>query len=384
MARRSDSKCSCCKILLATGLLGAIGIGLGLYFGLITEDHVNDFVDKATDITDAVKAKWDDIINSDPFSGMDGSGAGTDPNQTSDIAWPSNGKGGLELELVNALDDRWDAFFQKAVADWDNGDPDALTLDTSTSDVDPSCKAIDGKMKVCNGDYTATGWRGINELVYNGSNQIISSVAKMNEYYLDDKSSEDEKQYTMCHEIGHGFGLLHTDENFMNAPLGDCLDYTSNPTPNLLPGLINYQKLEVMYGTVGSDNKRRTKRQLRSSVKVDEKAKENQERSSSSSGSSLSAAAMKKEHENINVNKIVIPAWVKDNFHEKKKLLDFTGGGTDGSGDRSIVSNTKNRDSSSSGSGGDWVLLHKRDLGEIHQIDLGGGYYGHVRVLLAE
>jgi len=369
-------------MLLATGLLGAIGIGLGLYFGFITEDHVNAVVDKATDITDILKEKWDDIINSDPFSGMDNSGAGTDPNQTSDLAWPSNGKGGLKLELVNALDDRWDAFFQKAVADWDNGDPDALTLETSTSNVDPSCKEIDGKMKVCNDDYTATGWRGINQLIFDGSNQIISSIAKMNEYYLDDKTSDDEKQYTMCHEIGHGFGLLHTDENFMNSPLGDCLDYSSNIKPNLLPGLINYQKLEVMYGTVGSDNKRTRKRQLRSSMRVDEKAKENQERSSSSS-SSLSVAAMKKKHENMNANKIATPAWVKDNFHEKMKLLDFTGG-TDGSGDRRMIRNTNHRDISSSGSGGDWVLLHKRDLGEIHQIELGGGYYGHVRVLLAE
>lgn len=370
MARGSNSKCSCCKILLATGLLGAIGIGLGLYFGLITEDHVNDFVESAKDLGDDIKDKFNDILDSDPFSGM--AGGGTDPNQTSDVMWPSNGKGGLELELVNALDDRWYTFFEKAVADWDNGDPDALTLKTSTSAVDPSCKEIDGKMKVCNSDYGDSGWRGINELVYDGQKKIISSIAKMNEFYLDDKSSNDEKQYTMCHEIGHGFGLLHTDENFMNAPLGDCLDYTSNPTPNLLPGLINYQKLEVMYGSVGSDNERRRTRtstrsrrlrmrQLRSSAKMEE-----QEHPARSSSSISAPAETGNENENESTIRMEVPAWVKDNFHEKKKLLNFSGTNSNGNNDSS-----------------DWTILHKSDLGEIHQIELGGGYYGHVRVLLA-
>ena len=53
-----------------------------------------------------------------------------------------------------------------------------------------------------------------------------------------------------CHEMGHGFGLAHTDENYGNANLGNCLDYTYNAQGNLSPGTFNYELLAKVYGTV--------------------------------------------------------------------------------------------------------------------------------------
>jgi hypothetical protein len=44
--------------------------------------------------------------------------------------------------------------------------------------------------------------------------------------------------------------LPHTDENFNNKDLGNCLDYTSRPENNLLPGEFNCNRLKTMYGTV--------------------------------------------------------------------------------------------------------------------------------------
>ena len=83
--------------------------------------------------------------------------------------------------------------------------------------------------------------------------QIIqSSVAKMNEYYLNN-ADYNERLYTMCHEVGHGFGLPHTDENFNNADLGNCLDYTNRPKNNLRPGEYNCNRLKTMYGTVNGN-----------------------------------------------------------------------------------------------------------------------------------
>ena len=117
---------------------------------------------------------------------------------------------------------------------------------------------------------------------------ITSSVAKMNEYYLHNADFAKRRckfectcmllttmatytyvlltlQYvtilyyyyyyyhpsmkidTMCHELGHGFGLPHTDENFHNKDLGNCLDYTVNPENNLHPGAINLDRLRDMY-----------------------------------------------------------------------------------------------------------------------------------------
>jgi hypothetical protein len=50
--------------------------------------------------------------------------------------------------------------------------------------------------------------------------------------------------------MGHGFGLPHTDENYSNTNLGNCLDYTMHVQGNLSPGAFNYNLLSLMYGTI--------------------------------------------------------------------------------------------------------------------------------------
>jgi hypothetical protein len=114
----------------------------------------------------------------------------------------SNAMRGLELTLINALDTEWHPFFDLAVEQWDNGSPDTLTLSTQTRPPDPSCSPVTGLMKVCNGDYGATGWKGVNELLLRFDNTIASSVAKMNEHFFAGARDDDKRQYTMCHEIG--------------------------------------------------------------------------------------------------------------------------------------------------------------------------------------
>lgn len=72
---------------------------------------------------------------------------------------------------------------------------------------------------VCNGNYGDTEFHGVNEILVFGDT-ITASVAKLNEFYLS-RSTGARRQYTMCHEIGHGFGLPHSDENFFNLNLGN-------------------------------------------------------------------------------------------------------------------------------------------------------------------
>jgi hypothetical protein len=50
--------------------------------------------------------------------------------------------------------------------------------------------------------------------------------------------------------MGHGFGLPHTDENFFNKDLGNCMDYTNNPEVNMQPSYANFKFLSQLYGTV--------------------------------------------------------------------------------------------------------------------------------------
>jgi len=104
------------------------------------------------------------------------------------------------LTLRNALDDTWQDAFEAAVADW--RESDALVLTTERVEVDHTCTPVDGVMVVCNANFGATGWVGINENTITGK-VITGSVAKMNEYYLRN-ANDAHRQFTMCHEVGHG------------------------------------------------------------------------------------------------------------------------------------------------------------------------------------
>src|SRR3990172_7216762 len=56
----------------------------------------------------------------------------------------------------------------------------------------------------------------------------------------------------MCQEVGHAFGLDHQDENFNNANLGTCMDYTSSPGTNQHPNGHDYAQLEAIYAHLDS------------------------------------------------------------------------------------------------------------------------------------
>lgn len=157
------------------------------------------------------------------------------------------GRPGLRLTIVDATTSDWRDVLAASVAEWNEAAALELSVETTTTP-DPACRGARGLLKVCNGDYGATSWVGVNEVVLENG-RIVSSVARMNEHYLRD-ADDNKRRYTMCHEIGHGFGLPHTDENFLNKDKGDCLDYTNTPQNNLRPGQRNFDKLETMYGRI--------------------------------------------------------------------------------------------------------------------------------------
>jgi hypothetical protein len=55
------------------------------------------------------------------------------------------------------------------------------------------------------------------------------------------------RNLVMCQEVGHTFGLDHQDEDFNNANLGTCMDYTSDPEPNQHPNAHDYEELDIIY-----------------------------------------------------------------------------------------------------------------------------------------
>ena len=147
-----------------------------------------------TDVLDSLDGvNFNDLFGGDPMLGDN-----TTVNWNNDHVESDNG--GLHLTLQNALDDTWQSEFEAAVADWQESD--ALQLTTERVAVDYNCNMVEGVMVVCNANFGATGWVGINEnSILRGV--IIASVAKMNEYYLRN-ADFDHRRFTMCHEIGHG------------------------------------------------------------------------------------------------------------------------------------------------------------------------------------
>jgi len=241
--------------LLTASLLGVSGFLVWKY-ALNSPENWEETKQGLDDLFERAKDEWDewDLGNfTNVLDGLDGFSFGDlfneDPmlGDNSTLAWKNalveRDGGGLHLTLRNALDDNWQREFDLAVADWQQSD--ALVLSTERVAVDHTCGRVDGVMVVCNANFGATGWVGINEnSILRGV--IVSSVAKMNEYYLNNANFA-HRRYTMCHELGHGFGLPHTDENPYNSNLENCLDYTDDPEENLLPGEVNMAKLRDLY-----------------------------------------------------------------------------------------------------------------------------------------
>jgi hypothetical protein len=162
-----------CVCFIVSMVLMAIAAVLVLYLLGVT-DGVTDFI-----------PTYDDFRGEDPFN-----------NSNPDDAnlWRTDGAG-LRLTIINALDENWYDNFATAVSEWDAGTPDALTLSTEISRPDSVCRAVNGRVKVCNGNYGATNWRGINKVLLE-DNRIYSSAARMNDFYVKDSDTA-QKQYTM-------------------------------------------------------------------------------------------------------------------------------------------------------------------------------------------
>eukprot|EP00584_Thalassiosira_punctigera_P008114 CAMPEP_0172543176 /NCGR_PEP_ID=MMETSP1067-20121228/13631_1 /TAXON_ID=265564 ORGANISM="Thalassiosira punctigera, Strain Tpunct2005C2" /NCGR_SAMPLE_ID=MMETSP1067 /ASSEMBLY_ACC=CAM_ASM_000444 /LENGTH=289 /DNA_ID=CAMNT_0013329541 /DNA_START=441 /DNA_END=1310 /DNA_ORIENTATION=+ len=244
-------------VVITCALLGVAGF-LTWKYALDEPKNLTEVKDGLGDLFDAGREKWDEwdlgnftnvLDDLDDFSFGDLFQNDPKEGDSTTLVWKDSfvepGNGGLHLVLQNALDETWQGEFDAAVEDWQKSD--ALVLEAQQVAVDHECNRVDGVMVVCNANFGATGWVGINEnSIMRGV--IVSSVAKMNEYYLRNANFA-HRRFTMCHELGHGFGLPHTDENPYNANLGNCLDYTDDPEENIYPGEVNMEKLRGMYLT---------------------------------------------------------------------------------------------------------------------------------------
>jgi hypothetical protein len=112
-----------------------------------------------------------------------------------------------------------------------------------------NCRPDAGRIEVCNARYGNNGWLGIAQVWVSGTHITQASV-KMNDTYFSTATYNTPawRQFVVCQEVGHAFGLDHQDEDFDNPPLGTCMDYTSDPEPNQHPNAHDYEELESLYG----------------------------------------------------------------------------------------------------------------------------------------
>lgn len=351
---------SCAVFLVIVGAVAFVAV----YFTGQNED-----VNKVGD--EFQKNLLDLFLKKDPYSGL---------NNTN--AWPNNGQG-LQLTILNALSDEWYEYFNTAVQQWDDGTPDALSLTIKIVAPETNCTPEDNYLKVCNGNYGETDWKGINQALIDDQGYIFASTSLMNEHYLPSTIDPTERQYTMCHEMGHGFGLPHTDENFYNLDQGNCLDYTMNPRTNQQPSSDNYLLLAKIYGemnnktSVGRDTSNTTTssglfgKLNFTSFKNDEDATE---KNVGDGGRYMRSrlVANNEELEDERINETVsrtsrggIPSWVREASHDIHKFY----------------LSTRNNNIHPHDSKYPRQIVHQSKFGEVHEFDIGSGHSIRVRLL---
>jgi len=157
------------------------------------------------------------------------------------------------LQLGDNVGSQWDSALRGASTDWSK----STVLDTTVvaGSTNPrNCKAVTGRVEVCNSTYGNNGWLGIAGISITGGTHITKGYVKLNDTYFNTPQYNTAawRNLLTCQEAGHTFGLDHQDENFNNANLGTCMDYTNDPSTNQHPNQHDYDELVIIYSHLDS------------------------------------------------------------------------------------------------------------------------------------
>src|SRR5512139_146424 len=157
------------------------------------------------------------------------------------------------VKLGDNVDSKWDAYLATTSSDWSK----STVLDTTIvpgSTKPRTCKATTGQVEVCNNTYGNNGWLGIASISVTGGTHITQGTVKLNDTYMNQPQYNTTawRNLVSCQEVGHTLGLDHQDENFDNANLGTCMDYTSDPSTNQHPNKHDYDELVLIYSHTDS------------------------------------------------------------------------------------------------------------------------------------
>jgi hypothetical protein len=159
------------------------------------------------------------------------------------------------LKVGDNVSGTWDPYLAEAISDWSVSTVLNLTKVDGSSNP-KNCRATAGQIEACNSRYGNNGWLGIAQIWVSG-NHITQAVTKLNDSYFNTSTYNTPawRRLVTCQEIAHDFGLDHQDENFTNANLGSCMDYTSDPDgppSNEHPNAHDFAQLESIYAHLDS------------------------------------------------------------------------------------------------------------------------------------
>lgn len=171
------------------------------------------------------------------------------------------------LKLGDNVTSNWDSFVSTASVKWSLSSVLDTIIVPGQSNA-KTCKPTLGRVEICNSKYGNNGWLGIASIWATGTH-ITQGTVKLNDTYFATAKYNTVawKNLVVCQEIAHTFGLDHQDENFTNANLGTCMDYTNDSTTNQFPNQHDYDQLITIYshldtvttisqstpGSIGSD-----------------------------------------------------------------------------------------------------------------------------------
>lgn len=157
------------------------------------------------------------------------------------------GSGPLSVSVGDNVDSKWDSHLAEAMQGGlytdttkrGDGWNDATYANGAAIIASPivvggtnpkNCRAVAGTIQVCNSRYGGTGWLGLASIWLSGGH-ISQGTTKVNDTYFDTAKYDKPawRRLVMCQEIGHDYGLSHTNEIFDNYNDGTCMDYTDAP-----------------------------------------------------------------------------------------------------------------------------------------------------------
>ncbi len=152
----------------------------------------------------------------------------------------------FNLKLGDNVSAVWNNHLATSSEDWSVSS--VLDTTVTTGQSKGNCQPTKGRVEICNKTYGNNGWLGIASIWASG-NHITQATVKVNDTYFNTAKYNTPvwRQYVLCQEVGHTFGLDHQDEDFSNPNLGTCMDYTNDPTTNQHPNQHDYDQLETVY-----------------------------------------------------------------------------------------------------------------------------------------